>query len=86
MITDDEIEIDFNPLQANADSSIRSNCDSVSNGTNSNCSRQEKPNLLKILTDDEIGIDFDPIEANADSSIRYNCDSVSNVTDSSCSQ
>jgi hypothetical protein len=81
--TEDGITIDFNPLPKNADSSIRSNREPLSNVTDSSDSHQAKLPLPKTTTEDGIKIDFNPLHENAYSSIRSNREPLSNVTDSS---
>jgi hypothetical protein len=79
----DGITIDFNPQCENADFSIRSNREQLSNSTDASDRQQEKLDSLKTITDDEITIDFNPQCENADFSIRSNRDPLSISTDSS---
>jgi hypothetical protein len=65
----------------NADSSIRCNCDPVSNVSDLSKSQNVKHNLHNISTLLGIIILGKPLDANTDSSIRCNFDHVSNVSD-----
>jgi hypothetical protein len=81
--TEDGIKIDFNPLPENANSSIRSNLEPLSNVTDSSDLQSEKLLGPKTTTEDGIKIDFNPLPENADSSIRSSRVPLPNVTDSS---
>jgi hypothetical protein len=71
---------------ANADFSIRSNRDKLSNSTDSRNLHIPKLDSFKTITDDGITTDFNLHDANADFSIRSNRESLSNSTYSSDSQ
>jgi hypothetical protein len=78
--TEDGISIDFNLLLENADSSIRSNREPLSNVTDSSDLHQKKLSLPKTTTEDGKTMDCSPDPRNPESQIPSKFESLSNAT------
>jgi hypothetical protein len=79
-ISPDGMSIDLNPLSRNADSSIRSNREPLSNVIDSSDLHLEKLHLPKTTTEDGITIDFNPLSKNASSAITSVVEPFSKAT------